>query len=157
MLQAYRIGIIGTIIAVVADQVTKIAAVMYLTAEPIPVLPLFNLRLAWNTGVSFSMFNDLQNGPYVLAAVAFAAFIAFYYMMAKEERKLYKLALGLLAGGALGNGIDRLVHGAVVDFLDFYYNASHFPTFNVADIMINIGVGLLLLDIYAQWKEEKKG
>ena len=106
----------------------------------------FNVVRAWNTGVSFSMFNNYGNiGAYILSAVAIAVVIALFVWLRTEKSKLVQVALGMIMGGAIGNVIDRLRLGAVFDFLDVHIGEHHWPAFNVADSFICIGAGLIIL------------
>lgn len=151
LLTKQRITAVVIIIAVaLLDWLTKTWALENLRGQVVPVIDgLFNVRLAFNTGVSFSMLGDVgvKYMPEILGTVAIVAAIGFtVWMFRSKENWLLIPALGLVVGGALGNGYDRFAYGAVVDFLDFYYDVHHWPTFNVADIAIVIGVGLLLVD-----------
>ncbi len=112
----------------------------------IPVLPFFNLVLVWNRGVSFGMFGDGSAGPWLLVLLAVGIVAALLWWLRKAEGLLSVASLGLIIGGAVGNVIDRLVHGAVVDFLDFHAAGWHWPAFNVADSAITVGVVLLLAE-----------
>lgn len=145
---------------VAVDQITKKMALTNLTAEPQAVIDgLFNLRLAFNRGVSFSMLGDiqLQNLPEILGLFAFVvAVIIIHYLGKHKERMAYILGLALILGGAIGNGIDRFAYGAVVDLLDFYYGHWHWPTFNVADIAISVGVVIMLYDAYVESNDTKE-
>lgn len=138
-------------LAVIAlDQLTKwwiLHQVMVPVPRVIEVTPFFNLVLAWNRGVSFGMFaGEAEAMPYVLAAVALVivAFLAAWLW--RTGRAHVAIGLGLVIGGAIGNVIDRLRYGAVVDFLDLHAAGYHWPAFNVADSAITIGAVLLLVD-----------
>lgn len=115
----------------------------------------FNLALAYNTGVSFSMFNDLANGALLLAVFAILAGMFIEVLVLASTRKIEIYGYTLIAAGAYGNGIDRLLNGHVIDFLDFYYKNWHYPTFNFADCFIFIGVAIILLEGFI-CKETKK-
>ena len=153
------IGLLVAVIWLLADQATKYAALSYLTAAPTSVIDgVFNLRLAFNRGVSFSMLGNVnvEDLPEILGIFAFVVSVAIIHFMGDhKERMTYILGLGFIAGGAIGNGIDRFAHRAVVDFLDFHYNNWHWPTFNVADIAIFLGVVLMLWDAYIESTEIK--
>lgn len=112
----------------------------------IPVLPFFNLVLVWNQGVSFGLFGDGSAGPWLLVLLAAGIVAALVFWLRKADSLLSVAALGLVIGGAVGNVIDRLIHGAVVDFLDFHLAGWHWPAFNVADSAICIGVVMLLAE-----------
>ncbi|MFI3240958.1 MAG: signal peptidase II [Alphaproteobacteria bacterium] len=111
----------------------------------IQVTPFFNLVKAWNTGVSFSMFNDYGvYGRIGLVIVALLIVGALVLWLKSEKSKFMQIALGFVIGGAIGNVIDRIRLGAVFDFLDFYIGTSHWPAFNVADSFICIGAVMLI-------------
>jgi signal peptidase II len=139
---------------IVADQVTKAAVratiPLYETVEVIP--GLLNLTHVLNTGAAFGMLNNLDfayKGIIVsLMATAALAAIVFYAMTLGSETRLSRLALTLVVAGAIGNLIDRVVSGAVVDFVDVYFGTWHFWAFNVADSCITIGAALLILDMF---------
>ena len=113
--------------------------------EPFEVTSFFNLYLTFNRGISFSMLraNDAQ-GVWILIALSLAICCAILYLFKKEKNVLSKASLMLIFGGALGNVIDRLRYGVVIDFLDFHWGDYHWPAFNVADSAICVGVALLL-------------
>lgn len=112
----------------------------------IPVLPFFNLVLVWNPGVSFGMFGDGSIGAWGLVLLAAGIVAALLWWLRKADTTLSIVSLGLVIGGAIGNVIDRLIHGAVVDFLDLHVAGWHWPAFNIADSAITIGVVLLLAE-----------
>lgn len=106
----------------------------------------FNLVKAWNTGVSFSMFNDWgMLGTILLSLLAFAIVLFLIFWLSKEKSHFLQVSLGFIIGGALGNVIDRLRLGAVFDFLDFHIGESHWPAFNVADSFICVGAILIII------------
>lgn len=134
---------------IVLDQLSKlwILEVVRLPERlSIPVLPVFNLTMVWNRGVSFGLFRaDQDLGRWLLAAFSLTVAVALALWARRTDRRWTAVALGLVIGGAVGNLIDRVRFGAVVDFLDF--SALWFPwVFNVADAAISVGVALLLLD-----------
>ena len=154
----YGLGIAA--LSVVLDQLSKWGMLSGLFGLPfwapdqkfawapgVEVTSFFNLVTVWNRGVSFGLFsNDSQMGPWLLSAMALAISIALVIWLRKAETRWLATALGLVIGGAIGNVIDRMRLGAVYDFLDFHAFGYHWPAFNVADMTIFIGVGLLLLD-----------
>ncbi|MEZ5176232.1 MAG: signal peptidase II [Acidimicrobiia bacterium] len=140
-----RVAVVVAGLVVVIDQVTKALAISALSDGPIALIDGFlQLRLTRNTGAAFSMFSG--GGP-ILAIVAAGVVIAILVVLRDASRRWEAVALGMVLGGSVGNLIDRIVRGAgffdgaVIDFIDF----SFFATFNVADMAITIGVGLLLL------------
>ena len=115
--------------------------------ESIALTPFLNLRLGFNTGVSFGLFQeDSVSRSWTLIAVSVAVMIWLLIWLWRAEQRLVVVALGAILGGAAGNIIDRMRFGAVFDFLDFHAFGWHWPAFNIADSAIVIGVGLLLLD-----------
>lgn len=141
-------GLLIALVVLVADQISK-AAILGLMQPPrvIEILPVFNLVLAMNRGVSFSLFADHGEWtPHILTAVALIMVAALLWWLRTAENRLTRVAIGCVVGGALGNVIDRVRYGAVVDFLDVHVGASHWPAFNVADSAISIGAILLMLD-----------
>jgi signal peptidase II len=141
------------------DQVTKAWAVRRLRfGEDIPVIPgLLNFAYAQNTGVAFSMFDDHgDTGRWGLSAVAMVAGVLVLYFFWKTPRSDDRIlgALALLLAGIIGNVTDRLRLGFVVDFIDVQFGTWHYPTFNVADIAIVAGAGLLILDMFLSKKTQ---
>ena len=134
---------------IVLDQITKLwISSHFIYGESLRVIPSFNLVLAHNTGAAFSFLNDAggwQRWMFSVIAIVAAVWI-LRLLQQHAQQKLFCLALTLVLGGALGNLIDRVAYGYVVDFLDFYYGNYHFPAFNVADSAISVGAALLLLD-----------
>lgn len=137
------------LLVLILDQASKWVILLLVMDPPraIEVTGFFNLVLAYNRGVSFGLFaNDSPYGPYILAGIALVIAIGVLFWARKQRHFLPILAAGMIVGGAIGNLIDRLVHGAVVDFLDFHLQGFHWPAFNVADCGIVIGVLVLLYD-----------
>ncbi len=155
------LGLLAAVLWLVVDQATKQVALAYLTVEPVSIIDgFFNLRLAFNRGVSFSMLGGLnaEDLPEILGIFAFVVSVVIIHVMARHKERLsYVLGLGFILGGAIGNGIDRFAHRAVVDFLDFHYAGWHWPTFNIADIAIFLGVVLMLWDAYFESNEIEDG
>jgi signal peptidase II len=144
------VGILALAI-IVADQLTKIWIVADMRLyQSIPVVDGFlSLTYVRNTGAAFSMFSDLPEGirvPFFLGVVMIAAgAIGYFVRVTPPQDKLTLVACAFVLGGALGNAIDRIVYGSVIDFLDVYVGDWHWPAFNVADSFISVGVVLLLL------------
>lgn len=143
------LGLGLAVIVFLADQASKVGmrALLPDSTSRITVLPVFDLVHAWNYGVSFSMFAaEGEERRLALIAVMLAIGGAVGWWLYKSDRRLPALAYGLILGGALGNVCDRVLHGAVFDFLYFHLAGYGWPAFNLADSAIVIGVGLLLLD-----------
>lgn len=139
------------------DLGAKAAARRYFSPwEPLAIIPgFFNLVLTYNTGAAFSLLAG-ESGPgqgLKMAAIAAASLLPFIYFFRKAQpgERLLLTSLGLIWGGALGNIHDRLRWGAVVDFLDFHWGEHHWPAFNLADVGVCLGAGLLALSI---WREK---
>ena len=145
MRKSYRIALPIAALVVVLDQLTKLwiqdHMVLYTTRTVIP--GFFNIVHVLNRGAAFGFLNrsDIQWQTYFFfAATALAVLIIFHLLrMARDDDKLLITGLGLILGGAVGNLIDRIKTGEVVDFLDFYWKTYHWPAFNVADIAIFLG------------------
>lgn len=140
-------GLVTALFVVIADQFSKALVFGYLTDNQPTVLVtrFFNLVTAWNTGVSFSMFNNLGNyGVYLLSGFSLMVILFLLYWLCREQNKLMQIALGCVIGGALGNVIDRVRIGAVFDFLDVHIGTHHWPAFNIADSFICIGALLII-------------
>jgi signal peptidase II len=134
---------------VILDQLSKHWVVgAFSFAESRPLASFFNLVLAHNSGAAFSFLAGAGGWQRLFfIAVATVASAVILYLLRKHARQtLFSLALSLVLGGALGNLIDRIRWGYVVDFLDFHYGGYHWPAFNVADMAITGGVLLLVLD-----------
>lgn len=133
--------------SMILDQGSKWMALTYLSMPPymVEVTPFFNLRLGFNTGVSFGMFSDLFGNQQIVLVVV-SAFIALGLFVWALYANMFieKIGLSLISGGAIGNIIDRLRQGAVTDFLDFHLVDYHWPTFNLADVFIVSGAALLV-------------
>lgn len=138
-----------SVIVVVLDQLTKWMALKYLLGKVVAVVPFVNFVLVFNRGAAFGFLNDAGNWQnfffVIVAAIACAVII---YMLTRLESRNTKVGVGLalILGGAIGNVIDRLVHGYVIDFIDVFYGSWHWPAFNIADSAISIGAVLLVLD-----------
>ena len=134
---------------VVADQLAKLAAVQYLAAnKAVAVTPFFNLVLVYNSGAAFSILSDAagwQRALFIVIAVVASVWI-IYLLRQYSHQRLFALALSLVLAGAVGNVIDRIAIGAVIDFLDFHALGYHWPAFNVADSSITCGAALLIWD-----------
>ena len=151
-----RLGIIAGIVTLVLDQASKYWLLYVFdigNRGAVRVTPFFDLVLAWNIGISFGWFqNDNPIAQATLMAVKAAAVIALAIWMARSRTVMATVALGLIIGGAIGNAIDRLVYGAVVDFALFHVriggNTYNWYVFNLADAAIVAGVMALLYDSF---------
>jgi len=145
------LGVLIALMVFAADQAVKAAVLSRFTdagPEPTPLTPFLDLALRWNAGISFSLFTqDSSFGRAVLLGVTLAATVCLGWWLWRCKSKWAAAGLGAIIGGALGNAVDRLAHGAVVDYLDLHAFGRHFFVFNLADAAINIGVALLVLDL----------
>ncbi len=141
---ALAAGIVGL------DQATKYAIAGTLAfGERIAVLPgFFDLTLVYNRGAAFSFLADAAGWQrwFFIALGALAAVFIVWLLRRHGEQRLFALALALILGGAIGNVIDRIVHGHVVDFVLLHWRGLHWPAFNVADSAITVGAALLVFD-----------
>ena len=134
---------------VLIDQVTKSWIVaQFQLGEGLAVTPFFNIVRVHNLGAAFSFLADAGGWQrWFFTGLGLAAALLMVWMLFRHPgQHLFGLALALVLGGAVGNVIDRLVYGYVVDFLDFYWGNAHFPAFNVADSAISVGAVCLILD-----------
>lgn len=142
---------------VVLDQAIKhLAETLLVMHQPVPVLPSFNLLLTYNTGAAFSFLaraGGWQRWFFLTLGLAVSIGLIIWLRRLKPEQKWLALALALILGGAVGNLIDRIWLGQVIDFIQLYYDRWYFPAFNVADSAISIGAVLLVLD--SLWGEQR--
>lgn len=151
-----RLGVIVAFVTLVLDQASKFWLVRVFDIAhrgTVKLTPFFDLVLAWNQGISFGWFqNDGPTAQIALMAVKAVAVLVLAIWMARSRTLIASLALGLIIGGAVGNGIDRLVYGAVVDFALFHVqigdNTFNWYVFNLADVAIVAGVAALLYDSF---------
>ena len=138
-------------VIIITDQLSKWAAVKYLITGPIVVAPFFNLSLVFNSGGAFGFLSGAsgwQNLFFVVVAIIVCFWIIAMVRRLNTSDTQTLLGLLLVFGGAIGNVIDRLRQGYVVDFIDLHYENWHWPAFNVADSAITIGAVLLVLDAF---------
>jgi signal peptidase II len=144
----------------VVDQITKwFANTSIALYETIEVIPFFNFTLAYNYGAAFSFLADAggwQRWFFTVIAAVFSIVIIVWLAKLKSSAKLEAISLSLILGGAIGNLIDRVIYGYVIDFLDVYYQDYHWPAFNIADSAICVGAVLLILDSFRSTPEEEK-
>ncbi len=141
-----------SVVAIVLDQASKIAikSAMQLY-QSIDLVPFFNLTYVHNTGAAFSFLSEAggwQRWFFACLAIVVSAVIAVWIARLEKHETLLAVALSLILGGAIGNLIDRVAYGYVIDFLDVYYQNWHWPAFNIADSAITLGVFLMLLESF---------
>lgn len=147
-----------SLITLVLDQWSKIAIDGSMRLyESIAIIPYFNLTYVHNTGAAFSFLSEAggwQRWFFAAMALIISAVLSVWLYRLKKHETLLAIALALVLGGAVGNLIDRLAYGYVIDFLDVYYQSYHWPAFNIADSAICIGVFLMLLESFGVGKQE---
>lgn len=139
-------AVCAAVLACMADLLSKWMIVTNVMQPPrlIPVLPFLNLTLGYNTGISFGIFAD--SAPvWLLSSIKYAAVVLLIGWAAVTPSRLVATGLGLIAGGALGNALDRTYNGWVTDFLDLHAGGWHWPAFNFADTMITVGAAIFVL------------
>lgn len=145
-------------VVLILDQCSKLIADALLQFnQPVPLLPFLDLRKVYNPGAAFSFLSDAsgwQRWFFVGLTLLVSLVLAVWLRRLQAGQAWLALALSLILGGALGNLIDRVVYGYVIDFIDLYYGDWHWPVFNVADSAITVGAGLLILDAILGHKKE---
>ncbi len=152
--QHLKLGLIALVATLVVDQAFKVFMLQVVQITPgqvITVLPVLDLVMAWNYGVSFGMFQqDGMAGQWALVAFKVAAVVLIAWWLWRAETGMTALGLGLIAGGAIGNGLDRVLYGGVADFFAFHITTASWQfqwyVFNLADVGIVAGVALLLYE-----------
>lgn len=136
----------------ILDRITKSLVINHVfLGQSIKIIPkIFDLTLVLNTGTAFGLFKG-QRIIFILSSIAIIVAAVIYILKHKNIDKKLSWALGLILGGAAGNLLDRVVHGCVVDFLDFHI----WPVFNIADSCITIGVTILILDMWTRSSKSK--
>jgi signal peptidase II len=160
MKKKYWILLIVFLGIIALDQSTKLAIQQTLPLhKTVEIIPgFFNLIHVRNTGGAFGIFGG-EKGPvgsvlFVIASLVAVGVLVILFLRVKEHEKMLTFSLSLLLSGAIGNLLDRLNYGEVIDFLDFNIASYHWPAFNVADSAISIGIGLMALELLI--KEHKK-
>jgi signal peptidase II len=172
----WKIFLIVAIVSLVADQASKFWARDSLPVHPagcaVPedfmtgkcvgrpvevIAGYWDWRLSFNPGSAFGLFNSQAGARWFLSIVGILAVLGMLWMLkkAREDQKALIWALGLVAGGAVGNLIDRVYFGVVTDFVLWRYQSKEWPVFNVADVALVVGVGLMFVDIWSESKREK--
>ncbi|RLJ18138.1 signal peptidase II [bacterium endosymbiont of Escarpia laminata] len=139
-----------SLLILLLDQATKQWAEAALSAyQPSTLLPFFDLTLMYNEGAAFSFLSDQggwQRWFFIILALGVSAVLVGWIWRLKPAEKTIAVALSLIVGGAIGNVIDRLLFGHVIDFLHFHYQEHYWPAFNIADSAITVGVALMIFD-----------
>ena len=155
-----RLALLLAAVVILLDQVSKWVVVEHVMRPPriIPVTDFFNLVFTFNRGVSFGLLSsDSPWAPWLLSAFALAVCVGLLVWLHSLGSRLAAVGIGMIVGGAIGNVIDRVRFGAVVDFLDFHVGGWHWPAFNIADSAITVGVIMIVLQgLFAPDGETKK-
>jgi len=156
----YRLLLIVSAVILVLDQATKLYIdSCFALYESVPVLEhFFHITYVRNKGAAFGIFADSAvRIPFFISVSTLAAIgILWYFRQLQGGQRLLRYALSLVFAGAVGNLIDRIRLGEVIDFLDVHWYKYHWPAFNVADSAITVGVGLLLLDLWLEERRKKR-
>lgn len=149
-----------SVITLILDQWSKITIDNSMSLyESIAIIPFFNLTYVRNLGAAFSFLSDAggwQRWFFSAMALIISTVLVVWLYRLKKHETLLAVALSLVLGGAIGNLIDRLAYGYVIDFLDVYYQNWHWPAFNVADMAISLGVFLMLLESFGVGKKPEE-
>jgi signal peptidase II len=146
-------------LVLILDQASKWFMVSWLSLyETVAVIPFFNLTMAHNSGAAFSFLANAggwQRWFFTVIAIVVSIVLVVWLKGLTSKARLEAIAISLMLGGAVGNLVDRLIYGYVIDFLDFYnyFGSYHFPAFNIADSALCIGVTLLIIDTFKNKSE----
>lgn len=146
------------VFAVTSDQYVKFLVESGMDYhQQIDILPFLALFRTHNEGIAFSMLSWLHDGGLIAMTVAVIGFVAYLWWTTSSGRSISRFGFALIIGGALGNLIDRSMLGYVVDYVLFHLPNWSFAVFNLADIYITLGAGLIILDEIVQWKQARSG
>ena len=133
---------------VILDQVTKALVINFFNLyDSVVLLPIVNLTFVVNYGFAFGLLNNPSLNQILVSLVILAIIIYFLYLLIKTQDKIFQLTLTLILAGALGNFIDRIFRGFVIDIIDIYIGKYHWPAFNIADSCITVGFVVLMINI----------
>ncbi|MGB5397638.1 MAG: signal peptidase II [Gammaproteobacteria bacterium] len=145
-----------SLLVIVLDQLSKqFAEAQLVYHKSIAVFPGFNFTLMYNEGAAFSFLSDAggwQRWFFTVLSVAISIVLIVWIKRLDSDKRILAAGLALILGGAIGNVIDRILFGHVIDFIDVYYQSSHWPAFNIADSAITLGACLLILDMFQEHK-----
>jgi len=144
-----NISIITTFFLIIFfDQLTKILVIKnFQLYESLSILPFFNLTFIVNYGFAFGFLNNPSLNQIIVILVIFSIIAYFLYILIKTQDQFFRFSLILVLSGAVGNFIDRVLHGFVIDFIDIYLGSYHWPAFNLADSSITLGFILIMFNI----------
>ena len=133
---------------VILDQITKALVINFFNLyDSVALLPMINLTFVVNYGFAFGLLNNPSLNQILVSLVILAIIIYFLYLLIKTQDKIFQLTLTLILAGALGNFIDRIFRGFVIDFIDIYIGKYHWPAFNIADSCITVGFVVMMINI----------
>ena len=133
---------------VTLDQITKALVINFFDLyESVPLFPIINLTFVVNYGFAFGLFNDPSLNQIVVSIIILLIILYFLYLLIKTQDSIFRFSLVLILAGALGNFIDRIIRGFVIDFIDVYIGKYHWPAFNIADSCITVGFMILIVNI----------
>jgi len=139
-----------SVLIIIFDQITKAMASQYLFLhDPVAIVPGFNLTLMHNVGAAFSILSQAagwQRWFFIILAIIISMIIIVWLVRLSADKRWIACGLALILGGAIGNLLDRVMLGYVVDFIDVYYQHWHWPAFNIADSAITVGAVMLIID-----------
>jgi len=142
-MKRFKEAFLISFIVVALDQITKYLALTYINPyDSFNILPFLHLVLVTNKGAAFGMFKHIGSSFFIAASVIAIIFVIYLLIRGKEDH----LGLSLILGGAIGNLIDRILYGSVVDFIDLSIGKYHWPAFNIADSALSVGVTIILLN-----------
>ena len=155
-LRPVLVWIATLVVAVALDQWIKLLVETHLTLhEMVDVLPFLALYRTYNTGIAFSMLAGVGGIGLIVIALAVVAFVLFLAAKSEADRPLARFGFALIVGGAVGNLIDRMMHGHVIDYVLFHTPVWSFAVFNLADAFITVGAGLVILDELIVWRRDR--
>jgi signal peptidase II len=151
------IPLLAVFLCLLLDRVSKYLALKYLKS-PMEVLPFLNFDLVYNTGFVFGIAQSWSGflKPFLYIGIPLALVVLTFYFTLKVKGKVESYALALITGGGISNLWDRLLYGKVVDFIDFHIGSWHYPTFNVADICVSVGIAILVLKLFLLKRKEEE-
>ena len=133
---------------VILDQITKALVINFFNLyDSVALLPMINLTFVVNYGFAFGLLNNPSLNQILVSLVILAIIVYFLYLLIRTQDKIFQLTLTLILAGALGNFIDRIFRGFVIDFIDIYIGKYHWPAFNIADSCITVGFVVLMINI----------
>ena len=152
-MRQFKEAFLISFIVVVLDQITKYLAINYINPyDSIKIFPFLHLVIVTNKGAAFGVFKHIGSSFFIAASVIAIIFMIYLMIRGKEDR----LGLSLILGGAIGNLIDRILYGQVVDFIDLSIGKYHWPAFNIADSALSVGVTIILLTHLLKTMEAKR-